>query len=131
MIRQVVLMLCDGLIHGDLSEFNVLVDATGPVVIDLPQAVDAAGNNNAFRMLERDVNNLRETFGRAAPELLETHYAHEIWKLFGAGELQPESRLTGQFVFDETAADVEGVLAHIEDERREAEERALRLAEAE
>jgi RIO kinase 1 len=131
MIRQVVLMLCDGLIHGDLSEFNVLVDATGPVVIDLPQAVDAAGNNNAFRMLERDVNNLRETFGRAAPELLETHYAHEIWKLFGAGELQPESRLTGQFVFDKTAADVEGVLAHIEDERREAEERALRLAEAE
>jgi RIO kinase 1 len=131
MIRQIVLMLCSGLIHGDLSEFNVLVDPGGPVVIDLPQAVDAAGNNNAFRMLERDVNNMRETFGRSAPELLETHYAHEIWKLFAAGELQPESRLTGQFEFDETAADVEGVLAHIEDERLEAEDRQRRLAEAE
>jgi RIO kinase 1 len=118
------------MIRQNLSEFNVLVDASGPVVIDLPQAVDAASNNNAFRMLERDVNNMRETFGRAAPELLATHYAHEIWKLYGAGELQPESPLTGEFVFDETAADVEGVLAHIEEERLQAEERDRRLAEA-
>jgi RIO kinase 1 len=130
MIRQIVIMLCTGLIHGDLSEFNVLVDTRGPVVIDLPQAVDAASNNNAFRMLERDVNNMRETFGRSAPELLTTHYAHEIWQLFAAGELQPESPLTGEYVFDETAADVEGVLQHIEDERLEAEERQRRLAEA-
>jgi len=130
LVTQVVRMLCAGLIHGDLSEFNVLVDAGGPVIIDLPQAVNAAGNNNAFRMLERDVGNLRETFGRSAPELLDTHYAHEIWALYSAGELTPDSVLTGQFTFDETAADVEGVLAHIEDARREAEERALRLAEA-
>lgn len=130
MISQVVLMLCSGTIHGDLSEFNVLVDATGPVIIDLPQAVDAASNNNAFAMFERDVNNLRETFGRSAPELLATHYAHEIWALYGAGKLTPTSPLTGEFTFDETAADVEGVLAHIEEERRLAEERRLRLAEA-
>jgi RIO kinase 1 len=130
MVSQVVLMLCAGLIHGDLSEFNVLVDAGGPVIIDLPQAVDAAGNNNAFAMLERDLNNLRDTFGRSAPELLETHYAHEIWALYGAGTLTPASPLTGRFTFDETAADVDGVLAHIEDERREAEERQRRLAEA-
>jgi RIO kinase 1 len=130
MIRQVVLMLCAGLIHGDLSEFNVLVDAHGPVVIDLPQAVDAASNNNAFRMLERDVNNMRETFGRSAPELLDTHYAHEIWKLHAAGELRPESVLTGEFVFDETVADVEGVLAHIEEARQEAEQKRLRLEAA-
>jgi RIO kinase 1 len=129
-VSQVVLMLCAGLIHGDLSEFNVLVDAGGPVIIDLPQAVDAAGNNNAFAMLERDVNNLRDTFGLSAPELLETHYAHEIWALYGAGTLTPAAPLTGQFTFDETAADVEGVLAHIEDERREAEERQQRITEA-
>ena len=130
LISQVVRMLCAGLIHGDLSEFNVLVDANGPVIIDLPQAVNAAGNNNAFRMLERDVNNLRETFGRSAPELLDTHYAHEIWALYGAGELTPDSVLTGAFTFDETAVDVEGVLAHIEDERREAEERQRRAMES-
>jgi RIO kinase 1 len=130
MVAQVVLMLCAGLIHGDLSEFNVLVDGAGPVIIDLPQAVDAASNNNAFAMFERDVNNLRDTFGRSAPELLETHYAHEIWALYAAGELTPASPLTGQFTFDETAPDVEGVLAHIEEERLEAEERARRLAEA-
>src|SRR5882757_3100241 len=87
MIAQVVRMLCAGLIHGDLSEFNVLLDGNGPVIIDLPQAVNAAGNNNAFAMLERDVNNMRDAFGRAAPELLETDYGHEIWQLYEAGEL--------------------------------------------
>jgi RIO kinase 1 len=130
MLSQVVLMLCAGIIHGDLSEFNVLVDAAGPVIIDLPQAVDAASNNNAFALFERDVNNLRETFGRSAPELLETHYAHEIWAYYSAGQLTPATVLTGDFTFDETAADVEGVLAHIEEERLIAEERRLRLAEA-
>lgn len=130
LVRQVVLMLCVGLIHGDLSEFNVLVDVDGPVIIDLPQAVNASGNNNAFRMLARDLANLRETFGRSAPELLETQYAHEIWALYSAGELRPASVLTGRYVFDETAPDVDGVLAHIEAERLEAEERQRRLAEA-
>ncbi|MFM2288274.1 MAG: hypothetical protein RL684_1417 [Pseudomonadota bacterium] len=130
LVSQVVLMLCAGIIHGDLSEFNVLVDANGPVIIDLPQAVNAASNNNAFRMLERDLGNLRETFGRSAPELLDTHHAHEIWALYSAGSLTPASVLTGKYVFDETAADVDGVLAHIEDARREAEERQRRLAEA-
>jgi RIO kinase 1 len=100
------------------------------VIIDLPQAVDAASNNNAFALFERDVNNLRETFGRSAPELLETHYAHEIWAYYSAGQLTPATVLTGDFTFDETAADVEGVLAHIEEERLIAEERRLRLAEA-
>jgi RIO kinase 1 len=114
------------LIHGDLSEFNVLLDVNGPVIIDLPQAVDAAGNNNAFAMLERDVNSMRASFGRAAPELLETQFAHELWKLYEAGELQPESVLTGRFAHDPAAADVDGVLTQIEDERREAEARQRR-----
>jgi RIO kinase 1 len=130
LVSQVVLMLCAGLIHGDLSEFNVLVDAGGPVIIDLPQAVNATGNNNAFRMLERDLDNLRDTFARSAPELLETHYAHELWALYSAGELTPAAVLTGRYTFDETAADVDGVLAHIEDERLEAEERQRRIMEA-
>src|SRR5664279_3444829 len=130
MIVQITRMLCAGLIHGDLSEFNVLLDADGPVIIDLPQAVNAAGNNNAFAMFERDVNNMRATFGRALPELLETEYAHEIWALYEAGELTPESALTGRFARDPAAADVKAVLSHIEDERREAEERQRRREEA-
>ncbi len=130
MIRQIVRMLCAGLIHGDLSEFNVLIDAAGPVIIDLPQAVDAAGNNNAFAMLERDVNNMRASFGRAAPELLETEYAREIWGLYEAGALTPESRLSGHCARDETPADVAAVLTTIEDERVAAEERERRRAEA-
>jgi RIO kinase 1 len=130
MIAQIVRMLCAGLIHGDLSEFNVLLDVNGPVIIDLPQAVNAASNNNAFAMLKRDVDNMRETFGRAAPELAETEFAREIWKLFEAGDLTPESRLTGIVERDTTAADVDGVLEHIEVERLEAEERRRRRAEA-
>ena len=131
LVRQIVLMLCEGLIHGDLSEFNVLLDANGPVIIDLPQAVNAASNNNAFRMLERDVNNMREYCGRAAPELLETEYAHEIWALYEEGMLQRESPLTGLFQRDEHVADVAAVLEVIEDERFEAEERQRRREEAE
>jgi RIO kinase 1 len=130
MMMQIVRMLCAGLIHGDLSEFNVLLDAGGPVIIDLPQAVDAASNNNAFAMLKRDVDNMRETFGRAAAELKGTEFAREIWSLYEAGELTPEHRLTGRFALDSAAADVDGVLEHIEVERLEAEERRRRRAEA-
>ncbi len=130
MIDQIVRMLCIGLIHGDLSEFNVLLGEAGPVVIDLPQAVYAAGNNNAFRMLERDVNNMRDTFGRVAPELLDSEYAHEIWALFEQGELRVDRPLTGQFTHDESAADVDAVLDQIEEARWEAEARALGRAEA-
>ena len=123
MMTQIVRMLCAGLIHGDLSDFNVLVDANGPVIIDLPQAVDAASNNNAFAMLERDVNNMRATFAAAAPELAETQYAHEIWELYQAAELSPETPLTGRFVHDLNSADVGMVLDHIEAAREEAEAR--------
>jgi RIO kinase 1 len=129
MIKQIVRMLCAGLIHGDLSEFNVLLDVDGPVIIDLPQAVNAAGNNNAFVMLERDVNNMRSSFGLYAPELLETEYAREIWALYEAGELTPDCALTGRFARDTSAPDVAAVLTQIEDERREAEERQRRRNE--
>jgi RIO kinase 1 len=129
LIRQIVRMLGIGLIHGDLSEFNVLVDANGPVIIDLPQAVNAAGNNGAFAMLERDVNNIRGTLGRFAPELLTTEFAREIWALFVAGELQAESALTGVFARDETSADTGAVMDVIEDAREENIRRELgRLA---
>lgn len=130
MMTQIVRMLCAGLIHGDLSEFNVLLDSSGPVIIDLPQAVNAASNNNAFAMLERDVNNMRATFGRTAPELLGTEYAREIWKLYEASELTPDSALTGRFLRDSTAPDVNAVLRQIDEERREAEDRQRRRDEA-
>src|SRR6202140_357172 len=122
-IKQIVRMLCAGLIHGDLSEYNVLLDANGPVIIDLPQAVNAASNNNAFSMLERDVNNMRAAFGRAAPELLQTTYAREIWKLYRAGVLAPGPPLPGRFTEQLGAADLGAVLDQIEDARREAEAR--------
>ena len=130
LISQVVRMLCSGLIHGDLSEFNVLVGPDGPVIIDLPQAVDAAGNNNAFAMLERDVRNLTDTLGRFAPELLPTQYAAEMWSLFERGELKPESELTGIFIKDDTAPDLEDVIGAIDDAREEAIRRQLGRDEA-
>ncbi len=130
MITQIVRMLCAGVIHGDLSEFNVLLDAQGPVIIDLPQAVDAASNNNAFTMFARDVNNMRATFGRAAPELLETQYALEIWQLYQNGALTPQSPLTGRFEQDLSRPDVAAVLEQIEAERLAAAERAERRLQA-
>ena len=125
LVRQIVRMLSIGLIHGDLSEFNVLVAPDGPVIIDLPQAVNAAGNNGALAMLERDVNNIRNTLGRFAPELLETEFAREMWSLFEQGELKADSELTGRFARDETQVDPDAVMAVIDDAREEALQREL------
>jgi RIO kinase 1 len=130
MMRYIVRMLCAGIIHGDLSEFNVLMDAYGPVVIDLPQAVNAAGNNNARAMLARDVNNMTRYFGLFAPELLDTRYAEEIWALYEDGDLMPESPLTGQFDEPSTSADVDAVLAEIMAAMEEEQERQARLKDA-
>ena len=130
-IRFVVRMLCVGLIHGDLSEFNILLDENGPVIIDLPQAVDAAANNNAESMLQRDVNKIRSYYGQYAPELLNSRYAKEIWKLFEDGELHPDSKLTGNFAENTQGADVDGVLQEIESVIAEEQSRQARLIEAE
>jgi RIO kinase 1 len=125
LMRQVVRMLAIGLIHGDLSEFNVLVGRDGPVIIDLPQIVNAAGNNGALAMLERDVNNLRGTLGRYAPELLGTEFAQEMWSLYEQGTLHANSQLSGAFVRETAAADAQGVLQVVDDAREEAIRREL------
>jgi len=125
LIAEVVRMLCAGLVHGDLSEFNILVASDGPVIIDLPQAIDAAGNNNAGRLFSRDVDNLSAYFGQFAPELLSTAYAEEIWSLYESGALQPETVLSGRFAQSEIAADVGIVLREIDDSRKEALAREL------
>lgn len=129
-MHYVMLMLCAGIVHGDLSEFNVLVDDYGPVIIDLPQAVDAAANNNAFSMLQRDVRNMTDYYGEFAPELKQTHYAEEMWALFEAGELTPDSELTGQFEFDNSDADVDTVLEEIKAAFAEEQARLERIRDA-
>jgi RIO kinase 1 len=131
LIKQVVLMLCAGVIHGDLSEFNILISHAGPVIIDLPQAVDAAGNNHAKAMLERDVENLADYFGRYAPELLNTQYGKEIWALYEHGNLTPETPLTGRFRQSNKPVDLNSVMREIEDVRLEEEARIRRMQEAE
>ena len=123
LLHQVVLMLCVGVIHGDLSEFNILVDDEGPVIIDLPQAIDAAHNTEAGVMLERDVANLATYFGQFAPQLNATQYGKEIWKLYLAGQLRPETVLTGRIEAHKRPADVGAVMREIELARREEEER--------
>jgi RIO kinase 1 len=128
LINEVVRMLCAGVIHGDLSEFNILLAADGPVIIDLPQAVDAAGNNHAPRMLMRDVDNLRNFFGQFAPVLKKTQYGPEIWALFAAGHLAPDMSLTGRYEQKAGAIDLHAVLREIEDTRLEHAERLLRLS---
>ena len=127
LIAEVVRMLCAGLIHGDLSEFNILMAGDGPVIIDLPQAVDAAGNNHAQRMLLRDVANLRHFFGKFAPELLSTDYGPEIWTLYETGVLSTELVLSGHFDRKTAAVDLGSVLREIDDARSEEAARRQRM----
>ncbi|WP_317932567.1 PA4780 family RIO1-like protein kinase [Halioxenophilus sp. WMMB6] len=131
MMDYIRLMLCAGIVHGDLSEFNVLLDAYGPVIIDLPQAVDAAGNNNARAMLTRDVNNITLYYSQYAAELKQTRYADELWALFEAGELTPEVELTGLYTDSEAAADVDGIMLAIKDALAEQAALEARKREAE
>lgn len=132
LIGEVVRMLGAGVVHGDLSEFNILLasadDVDFPVIIDLPQAVDAAGNNHAQRMLLRDVANLRDFFGQFAPELLKTDFGPEIWSLYQGGLLSNETPLTGHFERSTANVDMQAVLREIDDARAENEARRLRMA---
>ena len=128
LITQVVRMLCAGIIHGDLSEYNVLVDSSGPVIIDLPQAINASANNQACKMLLRDVENLATYFGEFAPELLTTNYGMEIWLLYQSGQLNPESVLTGHFEYIEKTIDLQSVLREIDDTLKEEAARKLHRA---
>lgn len=138
LIEQVVRMLCAGVVHGDLSEFNILLayieDEAGarhePVIIDLPQAVDAAGNNHACRMLMRDVANVRHFFGRFAPQLLSTDYGPEIWSLYQAGLLTQDTPLTGRYERQHADVDMAAVLREIDDARDEEAARRLRMSGA-
>ncbi|MEZ5538571.1 MAG: PA4780 family RIO1-like protein kinase [Pseudomonadales bacterium] len=131
LIGEVVKILCAGLVHGDLSEFNILLAADGPMIIDFPQAVDAAANHHAADFLLRDVENLADFFGRFAPELLDTRYGQEIWAIYSKGELTPETALTGRFVESTKKADVRGVMREIDAAIKEEMQRRERLQEQE
>lgn len=128
LIQQVVRMLCAGIIHGDLSEYNILVGSDGPIIIDLPQAVDAAGNNHASSMLERDVTNLANYFGQFAADLKATDYGKEIWSLYESGELHVDVKLTGRFERSIKPVDLVGVMREIEDTRAEEAARLMRIS---
>jgi RIO kinase 1 len=130
MMRYVVIMLCEGLVHGDLSEFNVLVDDYGPVIIDFPQVVNAAANNHAKSFLTRDVNKITSYYGLYAPEILETQYAEEIWAHYEAGDLSPETVLLGKYDVIETAPDVDSVLEEIKQAMLEEQQRIERMEES-
>jgi len=130
LIQQVVRMLCAGIVHGDLSEFNILVGSNGPVIIDLPQAVDAAGNNHAKEMLLRDVNNLATYFGQFAPALKTSQYGKEIWSLYERGDLKTDTPLTGKFTTQEKAVDMRAVMREIENAKFQEAIRLARLNEA-
>lgn len=125
-LQEIVRMVCAGLIHGDLSEFNILLAADGPVIIDLPQAVNAASNNNARMMLERDVANMRSYFGRFAPDLLKTEYGKEMWDLYEHGKLTPDVQLTGRFQARKGKVDVKGIMKVIDAAKKEALEQRQR-----
>ena len=127
-MQDITRMLCAGIVHGDLSEFNVLVDEIGPVIIDLPQAVDAAGNNHAEMMLSRDVNKITDYYALYAPELKNSQYAKEIWALYESGELQPDTELTGCFAEDLEDANVDVVLDEIKAAWQEEQDRLLRIS---
>lgn len=129
LLEQVVLMLRAGVIHGDLSEYNILVGAEGPVIIDLPQAVDAAGNSEAPALLERDVTNLRDYFSRFAPSLAGTEYGKEIWALYQAGSLLPGAVLSGQVVEDRRIADPNAVLRELQLAQKERQDEAAKARE--
>lgn len=130
LMQSVIRMLCAGLVHGDLSEFNVLVDEHGPVIIDLPQAVDAAANNHAKSMLERDVNNITNYYAQFAPELRGTKYGKEIWALYKDGNLHPDTKLTGEFAEDTRLADVDSVVEEIKAAHAEEMARQRRMGDA-
>jgi len=130
-MHDVARMLSAGIVHGDLSEFNVLLDEYGPVIIDLPQAVDASGNNNAKAMLERDVNNMTNYYSQFAPQLANSRYAQEIWELYEKAELKTDVVLTGQFKESEKSADVDDVLLQIKEAFEEEQARLERIREAE
>ncbi len=129
LLDEVIRMLLAGVIHGDLSEFNILVAADGPVIIDLPQAVDAAGNNHAKAMLDRDVTNLANYFGRYAPELLGSEYGKELWSLYERGALEVGMKLTGRAAAPRGKVDLGGLMNEIEDARFEEEARQMRMAQ--
>ena len=131
LMHSIKLMLCSGIVHGDLSEFNVLLDENGPVIIDLPQAVNASTNNNAESMHERDVNNITTYYAQFAPELSKTQYAKEMWHLFENGELNPETELTGIFKENSETADVDLVLLEIKEAFKEEQQRLERIQNAE
>jgi RIO kinase 1 len=123
LLREVVKMLCAGIIHADLSDFNVLLSADGPVIIDFPQVVDPAGNQNARKLLLRDVKNLTDFLSRFAPELRKTRYGLEMWSLYERSELDPQTPLTGRHDAKKEPANVSSLLEDILAIEQEVRER--------
>jgi RIO kinase 1 len=90
-LRNIDLMIQHGMIHGDLSAYNILYWDGDITLIDFPQVTDAHQNPNAFRILSRDVTRVCEYFAGQGVECDAEAIVHELWRTYAATDPEAEA----------------------------------------